>query len=316
MRGARARLMVCGSLLLLLAGAGVFAGPAGGTGERQDGAFREQLDAWRAQRLASLTSETGWLTPVALFWLKPGPNSFGRDRTNALVLDSPALARHAGLFVLSKGQVRFNPGARSNLLENGRPAAAKVLVPDTQEHPTELIAGTLHIMLIERAGRLGVRVRDSVSPARTGFAGLAHFPDSIDWWVEARFEPYEPMRKIPIVNILGMELQMDSPGAIVFERDGRTYRLDTVLEEPGDTTLFVMFSDLTSGRETYGAGRFLNVPMPRQGRVLVDFNRAYNPPCAFTSFATCPLPPPQNRLELRIEAGELTYGNPSHRPGT
>jgi len=163
------------------------------------------------------------------------------------------------------------------------------------------------VRLVERGGRLGIRVRDSVSPTRTGFTGLHYFPDRADWSVDARFEPYEPVRKIPIVNILGMEIEMDSPGALVFDKDGKSWRLDAVLEEPGDQQLFVMFADATSGRETYGAGRFLYTPLPRDGHVRVDFNRAYNMPCAYTMFATCGLPPADNRLPISIEAGEQKY---------
>jgi uncharacterized protein (DUF1684 family) len=150
-------------------------------------------------------------------------------------------------------------------------------------------------------------VRDSVSPNRLQFKGLQYFPIRDDWHVEARFEPYVPERRISIVNILGMQVEMTSPGAIVFERNGRPWRLDAILETPGDRDLFVMFSDATSGKQTYGAGRFLYVGLPQAERIEIDFNEAFNPPCAFTDFATCPLPPPQNRLSLAIDAGELKY---------
>jgi len=171
----------------------------------------------------------------------------------------------------------------------GRPVASIELRSDAEENPTELVAGPLHFMLIERAGHLGIRVRDSVSPTRTHFTGLRYFPVRVDWRIVARFEPYVPERRIPIVNILGMTEEMTSPGAIVFEREGRTWRLDAIQEAPEDPALFVMFSDGTSGRETYGAGRFLSVGLPQDGRVEIDFNEAFNPPCAFTDFATCPL---------------------------
>jgi uncharacterized protein len=121
------------------------------------------------------------------------------------------------------------------------------------------------------------------------------------------FEPYVPERRISIVNILGTQEDMTSPGAIVFQRDGSTWRLDAILETPGDRDLFVMFSDATSGKQTYGAGRFLYVGLPHADRIEVDFNEAFNPPCAFTDFATCPLPPQQNQLALAIDAGELKY---------
>jgi uncharacterized protein (DUF1684 family) len=125
--------------------------------------------------------------------------------------------------------------------------------------------------------------------------------------------PYQPARRIKIINILGMEEDDVSPGAVVFSQNGREWRLDTVLESPGDETLFIMFADATSGHETYGAGRFLTIPLPVDGVALLDFNKAYNPPCALNDFATCPLPPPQNRLPLRVDAGELKYsGGPEH----
>ncbi len=262
---------------------------------------------WRARRLASLTSETGWLTPIALYWLKDGENSFGRASTQAFVVDDAVLAPDTGAFVLTDGRVRYVAHDSKALTYRGQPVTSLDLVSDAADKPTELIAGSLHFMLIERAGHLGIRVRDSVSPKRSQFKGLKYFPIRDDWRIEARFEPYLPEHRIPIVNILGMTEEMTSPGAIVFEREGRTWRLDTILEAPGDRELFVMFSDATSGRETYGAGRFLYVARPDAGRIAVDFNEAFNPPCAFTDFATCPLPPPQNRLALKIDAGELKY---------
>jgi uncharacterized protein (DUF1684 family) len=152
-----------------------------------------------------------------------------------------------------------------------------------------------------------VRVRDRESPRRRDFAGLEHFPASDAWVFDARFEPYVPAKTIRIVNILGLEEDEVSPGALVFEKDGREWRLDAIRESADAKELFVIFADGTTGRETYGAGRFLYVPLPQDGRVRVDFNRAYNPPCAFNRFSTCPLPPDQNRLALRVEAGELKY---------
>lgn len=263
--------------------------------------------AWRAQRLASLTSETGWLTPIALYWLKPGATSFGRAESNAFSLNHPALASRAAVFTLKDGQVWLDARRGSGLTVGGKSVRHLQLVPDTHPNPTELIAGTLHLQLIERAGQLGIRVRDSVSPERAEFRGLTYFSFRPDWVIDARFEPYVPAREVTIINILGMEVKMSSPGVAVFERDGHTWRLDALLEEPGDNQLFVMFSDQTSGRETYGAGRFLYSPLPANGRIQLDFNHAYNPPCAFTEFATCPLPPPQNQLKLRVDAGELKY---------
>jgi uncharacterized protein (DUF1684 family) len=249
---------------------------------------------WRAKRLASLTSETGWLTPIALYWLKDGENSFGRGADRAFSLDDAALAADTGAFVLANGRVRYVAHASSAMTYLGKPVTSLDLVSDADDKPTELLAGSLHFMLIDRAGHLGIRVRDSVSPNRLQFKGLKYFPVRADWDIQARFEPYVPERRIPIVNILGMTEEMTSPGAIVFERDGRTWRLDAILEAPGDQELFVMFSDGTSG-------------LPDADRIEVDFNKAFNPPCAFTDFATCPLPPQQNQLPLTVDAGELKY---------
>jgi uncharacterized protein len=266
-----------------------------------------QVADWRAKRLASLTSETGWLTPVALYWLKEGDNSFGRASNQAFSLDDAALAPDTGIFVLKHHHVRYVAHAENAMTYLGKPVTSMDLVSDEGDKPTELIAGTLHFMVIDRAGHLGVRVRDSVSPNRVQFKGLQYFPVRPDWLVHARFEPYVPQHKIQIVNILGMMEDMTSPGAIVFERGGRTWRLDAILEDPADQQLFVMFSDLTSGKQSYGAGRFLYIGLPQGNRIEVDFNEAFNPPCAFTDFATCPLPPEQNRLALSIDAGELKY---------
>jgi len=157
-------------------------------------------------------------------------------------------------------------------------------------------------------------VRDSDSPHRKQFSGLEYFPVNDGWVFNARFEPYAQRKQVSIVNILGMQEEMDAPGALVFTKDGKEYRLDAVLEAPDDKELFVMFADGTSGKETYGAGRFMYVEMPKDGVVRLNFNKAYNPPCAFNEFATCPLPPPQNRLTaLRIDAGEKSYAG-GHQP--
>lgn len=268
---------------------------------------------WRSERVESLTSDGGWLTLAGLFWLKEGDNTFGRAAGNSLVLDNAALPDTAGSFVLSRGQVRFVARPGSGVSHDGREVTTLDLAADSSGHPTVLASGALRFYVIERAGNLGVRVRDLDNPHRSGFRGLEYFPVSTDWVVKARFERYTPVRHIRIINILGMELEMESPGAVVFTRDGREWRLDTVLEEPGDQELFIMFADGTSGHETYGGGRFLYIPIPAGDSVPVDFNAAYNPPCALNEFATCPLPPWQNRLKLRVTAGEKKYaGGPDH----
>ncbi|MGO9804059.1 MAG: DUF1684 domain-containing protein [Steroidobacteraceae bacterium] len=298
-----------GVFLVLVLAAGLASQPPVRAGEDAAAleAERAAIDAWRTERLHSLTSDSGWLTLTGLFWLKPGENSFGRARSNSLTLDNAALADIAGSFVLTGQQVRFVARPGSGVTHDGQPVAALDLAPDASGHPTVLESGALRFYVIERAGNLGVRVRDLNNPHRSGFRGLDYFPVSTDWVVNARFERYAPEHHLQIVNILGMQVDMQSPGAVVFMKDGREWRLDTVLEEPGDQELFIMFADGTSGHESYGAGRFLYVPIPQGATVAVDFNKAYNPPCALNEFATCPLPPPQNRLKLRVTAGEKKY---------
>jgi uncharacterized protein (DUF1684 family) len=181
------------------------------------------------------------------------------------------------------------------------------MIPDVEGEPTVLKLGELDFFVIERGGRLAVRVRDLKSEAGHSFRGIKSYPIEVRWRVAARFAPYDPPKQIPIATINGTLIDEASSGALVFAVDGQSYRLD-VLGKPGDKSLFVIFSDETTGRETYGGGRYLYAPAPgADGLVDLDFNKAYNPPCVFTDYATCPLPPRQNRLPFRIEAGEMNY---------
>jgi uncharacterized protein (DUF1684 family) len=318
-QGARvsaAPMMLLGTMLLApCAHPGASGAQAGATAVAADlQAERVSIDAWRAERVGRLTSDTGWLTLAGLFWLKEGENSFGRASSNALILDNASLADTAGSFVLSSHQVRFVARSGAGVTHDGRAVTSLDLLSDAQGEPTVLASGSLRLFVIERAGNLGVRVRDLDNPHRRNFGGLTYFPVRTDWVCNARFEPYEPAHHLKIVNILGMEEEAQSPGAVVFRKNGREWRLDAVLETPGDQELFVMFADTTSGHETYGGGRFLYIPLPQGHTALVDFNKAFNPPCALNDFATCPLPPPQNRLKLRVDAGEKKYaGGPEHR---
>jgi uncharacterized protein len=268
------------------------------------------ITEWREQRVKSLRSETGWLTLAGLYWLKPGNNTFGRATDNALVLNHPALPDHVGAFVLANASVSFTSTAANTVLHDGQPVSHINLATDATDKPTILSVGSLRFYAIERAGNFGVRVRDTQSPVRTQFKGINYFPIDASWRMQARFEPYEPVKKIPIVNILGMTETMEAPGALVFTRNGQTWRLDALLESPTDDELMVMFTDSTTGHASYGAGRYLSIARPKNSAATtlwLDFNRAYNPPCAFTEFATCPLPPKQNRLSLPISAGEMKY---------
>jgi uncharacterized protein (DUF1684 family) len=277
-------------------------------------AHRAEVDAWHAKREARLVSETGWLTLVGLYWFKPGENSFGRAPSNALVLDHAALPDTLGAFNLAEGQVFFTARPGAEVTHEGQAVSALALQPDSAEAgPTMLAAGTLRFYVIERAGRLGLRVRDTQHPLRTAFTGVERYPVDPAWVFDAEWLPYVPPKPIKIGTIIGTVEEMPAWGQFRFRKGLTTYALDAVLEVPGDTELFVMFKDVTSGRGTYGAGRYMYIPIPadptKPGRVRVDFNRAYNPPCAFNQFATCPLPPAQNRLAISVTAGERDYGH-------
>jgi uncharacterized protein len=253
--------------------------------------YQAEIAAWHHEREARLRADGGWLTVTGLFWLHEGPNSFGTDPNNDIVL--AAGAANAGVFELHKGKIaaKVNGGGRE-------------LRPDTDDFVS---SGRLRLYVIDRDGRMGIRVKDPQSPYLREFHGIDYFPPHEEYRVLARFVP-DP-KKIPITNILGQTEPEDSPGYVVFQLEGREYRLRPVLDDPSSPDLFFIFRDLTSERETYGAGRFLDTPPPKSGQVVLDFNKAYNPPCAFTPYATCPLPPKENRLSVRIEAGEKTYGH-------
>ncbi len=272
--------------------------------------YRAEIEAWRAKRLASLKREDGWLTLVGLFWLQEGVNRIGADpKANRIVLPEGSAPRELGSLDLSGGVVTLKPKPDAGLTVSGKPVAAMALRADADaEGPTVLERGRIRFYVIKRGERVGVRVKDSQSPVRLSFHGIDSYPIDAKWRLEARFDAYRPPKLVAVPNILGSIDNEKSPGAVVFTLDGREYRLDAVTEE-GTDELFLIFGDATNGAETYGGGRFLYAKPPGpDGRTVVDFNKAYNPPCVFTPYATCPLPPRGNRLPLRIEAGEKKYG--------
>jgi uncharacterized protein len=264
---------------------------------------------WRQERDQRLRREDGWLTLVGLHWLKEGENTLGSAKGNRIVMPDKMAAK-LGTLDLAKGVVTLKPAARSDLTVANQPVTKPaVLENDNAESgPTIVKSGPVQFYVIKRQGdRYGIRVKDAQSEARVNFKGMDYYPIDPRWRVEARFEPYNPPKQIPITDITGVTANSPSPGALVFDVAGKTYRLDPILEE-GSDELFVIFKDETSKDTTYPAGRYLYTkPAGADGKVILDFNRAYNPPCVFTPFATCPLPPPQNRLPFRIEAGEKKY---------
>jgi uncharacterized protein (DUF1684 family) len=266
--------------------------------------YRKQIEAWRAERVDKLKADGGWLTVAGLFWLKPGGNRFGAERGNDIVLPASAPAR-AGAFVVEGGRVRVEvePGVAITL--GGKPVSGAALQTDAGgAAPDVLVMGPLTLQIIDRGGRLAVRLKDMQSAARKGWKGTAWYPVNPAYRVIARFEPRPTPTTIAVPTVIGTVEPMPSPGTAWFELGGKTLRLDPVLE-PGETQLFFIIRDATSGHATYGGGRFLYADPAKDGHVVLDFNKAYAPPCAFTPYATCPLPPAVNRLGIAVEAGEL-----------
>ena len=274
-------------------------------------AWRQKVETWKKERTEGLKREDGWLTLVGLYWLKPGENRFGSDPGNPVILPKGKSPAVAGTLVREGEAVTLKVEPGVNLTADGKPVTASLpLATDAKGKPTLLELGSLSFYAIQRGDRVGVRIKDKENPERLAFKGVDTFTPDPKWRVVARFEPYKD-KKIAITNVLGQVSNDPSPGAVVFDWQGKTYRLDA-LGDPKEG-LELIFGDATNGRLTYGAGRFLDTGAVKDGTVVVDFNTAYNPPCAFTAFATCPLPPAQNKLALAVEAGEKKFaGGPEH----
>lgn len=274
--------------------------------------FDADQQSWRDQRRAALLAPDGWTTLVGLHWITPGAHYVGSNAGNGIQLSmGPA---HLGMLDLRDGKVRFVPGSGGNQSVDGVPVKGSVVLrsDDDPAGPGVLgfDGGRGQATVILRDNRHALRVRHADAPTRTGFGNLEYWPADRDWVISGRFIPHPPGQTIEIANIIGSFDAMPSPGLVEFDRDGASYRLETI--DDGSGGLFLVFADRTNGHGSYGAGRFLDAPMPdADDGVLLDFNRAYSPPCAFSDFATCPLPPPQNRLELAVTAGEKNYVSPA-----
>jgi len=287
------RLLCCFQILLATA-----AGLPAGT-------YEDELNAERAARVGRLTAPDGWLSLIGLHFLAPGDNAVGSGPDNQIVLAAgPARLGNVAVDAAGRARLQVTPGVEVRV--NGAPVLSAELGDGRTGRPVTVTCGTVSFFVIERGGRLALRVRDTESRRRRDFAGIEYFPTDPAWRIEATWEPYERPREVPIKNILGQESKALVLGRAVFTRDGHTIGLLPLQESPDDPLFFVI-SDLTSGQETYAAARFLYADPPREGRVVLDFNRAINPPCAFTPFATCPLPPKENELPIAVTAGEKDY---------
>ncbi len=270
--------------------------------------FQRELDVVRQQRVSDLTKPDGWTSLVGLHWVEPGAHYIGSSNGNGIKLSvGPS---HFGMIDLSNGRLRFVPEKNVAMTVDGQPLTGEILLraDDAPTGPSVISfdEGKGLATVIKRGDRYLLRVKHADAPTRTAFGGIDYWPTSRDWRVEGRFVPHPAGKTLEIANIIGTTDSVSNPGAIEFERDGKTYRIEALDE--GEETLFLVFADRTSGHGSYPAGRFLDIAKPGVGgTVVVDFNQSRNPPCAFTAFATCPLPPPENRLDLAIQAGEKTY---------
>ncbi|MFN7966322.1 MAG: DUF1684 domain-containing protein [Acidobacteriota bacterium] len=258
-----------------------------------DPAFVAEWQKWHDGRIQRLTAEDGWLSLVGLPWLQPGDNR---------VDEVPGLYKRDGRNVLLVATVE------DAITIDGQPVTERPLAADTSGKPDVLHHGSRQWFVVERGDRIGLRIKDADSPVRKNFTGIDTFPAHQRWRVEGRWEAYAIPRDVEIPNILGQIEKAKAPGRVHFRLDGQEYSLEPTQESPEDP-LFFVFKDQTAGHETYGAGRFLYSDPPKDGKVMLDFNRAYNPPCCFTNYATCPLPTKENMLDVRIEAGEKTWGS-------
>lgn len=287
---------------MLISLALVLSVPAGAA----DDDWRREVMEWREDRAEKLREPDGWLSLIGLHWLSDGLNLVGTAPDNDIVL--AAGPDHVGRFEIDGANVRFCRADSGGVRIDGAERPCATMITDAEGEPTRVRIGSVTMYVIDREGRLGLRVKDTQADTRLDFAGLEYFEPDPAWRIEAEFEPFDEPRTIDVPDIVGIVQRLPSPGRVRFEKNGRTHVLDAVRYE-GDDELFLIVADRTNGRQTYGGGRYLYTPLPtEEGTVTVDFNKAYNPPCVFTAHATCPLPPPQNRLDLAIEAGEKMYG--------
>lgn len=264
--------------------------------------YQQSMQQWYLQREKSLKAENGWLNLVGLHWLEEGMNSFGSDSSMNIVFP-PKMAARAGSFE-RRGEKVWLHSTVPVRIGDREVTDSLVFHPDSTTSPFMQFAD-LKWNIIRRENKLGIRLRDLKSKAVTEFPGLERFPLDRRFLVEARYEPNLVPTTVPITNVLGQTTKQFSPGMVHFNLEGRAYSMIALVEE-GE--LFFVFGDPTNGVETYAAGRFLKAEMPpAAGTVILDFNKAYNPPCVFTPFATCPLPPARNMLDLRITAGEKNF---------
>jgi uncharacterized protein len=272
--------------------------------------YISEINAWHKKRIENLKKENGWLNLAGLYWLKDGENSFGSSKENDIIFPKGKCPDVMGKFILKDSVVTIIINNGTKVLCDKKEITKKELIVDSQGEPSVLEYGSLRWFVIKRGNKYGIRVRDLEADLVKNFGDIETFPINSDWKLEALFKYYKPPKIIAVPNVLGTTEEEKSPGALYFTKDNIEYKLDVL--DDGDS-YFIVFADETSGDETYGGGRFISVPKAdRIGNTYIDFNKAYNQPCSFTKYATCPMPPQQNYLKIKILAGEKYYGHGNH----
>lgn len=267
--------------------------------------YEDRILKFRAERESRLReNDRSWLALAGLFWLEEGNNSFGSDPSNDIQLENASVPAKAGIFQYKNDIVTLKVNEGVVMTCNGLEVKSRALHTDIEEHPDFIELGNLIMVTIKRGKNCLIRIWDKESPGRRGFNGLRHFPVNPEYQITARFVPYDPPRIMKIRDVIGEEYDVEFPGFVIFTLGGKECRLEAEKTEDG---LFFNFYDPTNGNGSYPGGRFLTTDAPKDREVVIDFNMAYNPPCAYTDYATCPLPPAQNRLPIRIPAGEMIY---------
>jgi len=282
----------------------------------QDAVWPRDLLAWREQHVAELTKPDGWLSLAGLEWLQPGDNPFGAAADNKIHVPAGNPA-HLGVLYLEGTVVTLKApsgGFPGDLFLDGKPAHAQELHTDldSDKRSPHLTVGTVNMYVIRREARFALRIKDSKSPTLTGFHGLRWYDPDAKYRVTAKWVPYTPPKTVTLATLIGTTYEQPVPGAAEFSLAGKTYRLEPVLEDPAEPKLFFVLRDTTSASTTYRACRFLYTGFPtngleKPGELVLDFNHLENPPCAYTPFATCPLPPRGNRLPIPLPVGEKRY---------
>jgi hypothetical protein len=271
-----------------------------------DPAYEKSIVEWRQKSEATLKSDTGWLTVAGLHWLKPGETTFGSDPKSGFVLPAGKAPAKAGRIHFDGKQVWLEAEPGAGVLVNGEAAARTLLKSDLEPKYDLVTIGDLTFFVIVRGDKTGLRLRDKTSKYRKAFVHKSWYPVKSEYKIEGKFLPFATPKKLKVPTVIeGVVEDHESPGEVEFALGGKTHRVQVL--KAGKEQVWLIFRDQTSGKATYPAGRFLYGDLSADGKVTFDFNRAYNPPCAFTPYATCPLPPRQNYLKAAVEAGELTY---------